>query len=464
MNKRVSFYFSFALVILILLVGVLGIKASTAYADTLQNAQAYKAQLEAELASLEQDIAKTQAEQKAQKGTSASLSRDINSLKSQINKVKREIQNQNSIIQKLGGKINQKSNQIELYTNKMNNEVESLAQLIRKQRELEATPLINLLLSSNTVSEAYSDLANFDSIKANIKLSLEQIKSSKDLTQEEKIKLQDQQNQIINVKNKLESTKATVVSTEKAKQKALSQTQSKISALNKSLAEKAQRRTEILSALFKLRDASAIPFGEALKYANLAFAKTGVSPAFLLAILTQETNLGANQGSCYVTNFKTGDGVVAKTGKAVNKVMKPMGLSGRKGDTSDFLSITSELGRNPYKTLVSCPIGSYGYGGAMGPAQFIPTTWQGIKDRVASILGIKTPDPWNPENAFMASALFLKDLGGSSSRTSTLRNAACKYYSGRSCSDPHVKNAFYGNAVISKMQNIQTTMIDPLQN
>lgn len=456
-------YITFLLIIVIL-VGVFSFKTSSVSADTLQNAQAYKAQLEAELSSLEQDIARTQAKQKAQKGESASLSKEIYSLKTQINKVKKQIGSQNYIIEKLGGEINKKNTQIKQYLSKIDSEVESLAQLLRKQRELEDKPLIDLLLSNNTISETYSDLANFDSIKSKIRFSVEQIKNNKNLTQQEKSQLQSKQKKVIDTKNQLESTKALVVNAEQAKKKALSQSESKVSALNKALAEKAKQRAKILSALFKLRDASAIPFSEALKYANLAYQKTKVQPAFLLAIITQETNLGANQGSCYVTNFKTGDGIVAKTKKFIKKVMKPMGLSGRKGDTDAFLAITSDLGRNPSKTLVSCPIGNYGYGGAMGPAQFIPTTWAGIKNKVAKVLGIANPDPWNPEDAFMASALFLKDLGGTSSSTATLRNAACKYYSGRPCTAPHVKNAFYGNAVIAKMKDIQTTMINPLQN
>jgi len=42
----------------------------------------------------------------------------------------------------------------------------------------------------------------------------------------------------------------------------------------------------------------AIPFAEAYQYADLASTKTGVRTAFILAILTQESNLGKNVGTC----------------------------------------------------------------------------------------------------------------------------------------------------------------------
>jgi hypothetical protein len=151
----------------------------------------------------------------------------------------------------------------------------------------------------------------------------------------------------------------------------------------------------------------------------------------------------------------TGAGASSKSGKVFPNVMKPS------RDIKPFFEIATSVGRDPYKTLVSCPIASAGsssWGGAMGPAQFIPSTWQGIKNRVASALGIKTPDPWYAKDAFMASALFLKDLGGVGNSYTAQIKAACKYYGsgGTSCS--------YGKQVMARVTKIQTTMIDPLQD
>jgi membrane-bound lytic murein transglycosylase B len=168
-----------------------------------------------------------------------------------------------------------------------------------------------------------------------------------------------------------------------------------------------------------------------------------VAPAFLLAIITQESNLGTDSGSCYVTDFSTGAGVSSKSGKSFAKVMHPT------RDIPPFLNITKSLGMDSTKTLVSCPIGGYGYGGAMGPAQFIPSTWVGIEDEVASALGIVTPDPWQPKDALMASAIFLEQLGAAGGSYSAEMKAACKYYGtgGSSCS--------YGKSVMARVASIQ---------
>jgi len=112
-----------------------------------------------------------------------------------------------------------------------------------------------------------------------------------------------------------------------------------------------------------------------------------------LAILTQESDLGKNIGQCYLKDPVTGDGVGKNTGRKFERVMNP------KRDVPVFLQITKELGLDPYKTPVSCPM-SFGWGGAMGPAQFIPSTWILYKSKLSSILG-KTPNPWVLEIHFM---------------------------------------------------------------
>ena len=205
-----------------------------------------------------------------------------------------------------------------------------------------------------------------------------------------------------------------------------------------------------------MRDAAAIPFGQALQYATLASQKTGVRPALILAVITQESSLGKNVGQCYVTNLQTGDGVKAKTGTPIAGVMNPT------RDVPGFVQILRQLGGEMTKQVVSCPL-DIGWGGAMGPAQFIPSTWLLMEDEIASALGISgLPDPWNPAHAFMASAIYMANLGANKGTYTAERNAACKYYSGRACG--LVKgNTTYGNSVLSLADNIQRTMIDPLQ-
>src|SRR5262249_1918529 len=147
------------------------------------------------------------------------------------------------------------------------------------------------------------------------------------------------------------------------------------------------------------------------------------------AILTQESNLGANVGQCYLKDPETGAGVGKNTGVSFPNVMNPT------RDVPVFLEITKGLGINAYQTAVSCPIaGAGGWGGAVGPAQFIPSTWKLFAARLENLLGYEA-NPWAPRDAFMASGMYLSDLGAVGDSASAQMKAACKYYGtgGSSC-------------------------------
>lgn len=456
-----SFYkkrrFSFFLVFVILL-GV--IIQNNVYADVLlENAQADKAKLEQELANLEKEIAAKQKELEKQKGQSVSISRDISILSAQIEKSKLDIRAKNLVIQKLGGEINAKNKKIEALSTKMSKEKESLAQLIRKERQLDDKSIVSVVLSQDKISDAYGDVVAFASIKEGIQKSIDEIRGVRTLTEAERKSLEDKKNQETDTKAELENAKAKVELSEAEKQRLLSISKNKETEYQKILAEKAKKRSEILAAIFNLVGGSKqINFETALVYAKEAQKQTGIDPAFLLAILTQESNLGKNVGQCYLTDTTTGNGKGANTGSAQKRVMSPT------RDVPVFLDIVSKLGLDYSTTRVSCWIPmyrktdgtAYGWGGAMGPAQFIPSTWKMFETRLKNILGYNA-SPWNPKDAFMAAALYLTDLGAKGSSTSAQHVAACKYYGtgGTTCS--------YSNSVMKFKSGIQTN-IDLLQD
>ena len=73
----------------------------------------------------------------------------------------------------------------------------------------------------------------------------------------------------------------------------------------------------------------------------------------------------------------------------------------------------------------------YGYcGGAMGPAQFMPTTWQLYEISISKVTGHNPPNPWDPFDAFAAAALYLKDNGAVSGTYAAERKGALKYLAG----------------------------------
>ena len=61
----------------------------------------------------------------------------------------------------------------------------------------------------------------------------------------------------------------------------------------------------------------------------------------------------------------------------------------------------------------------------------------------------------------MASSIFLYDLGAGLQTYSAEKNAACRYYSGKSCASSKDGNT-YGTSVMKWVAKIQEEMIDPL--
>lgn len=406
-----------------------------------------------ELTQIEKELAELQAKQTEQKKQSGTLKGDITYLDSQIKALQTKIKARSLAIAQLKVSINEKQNKIESLEEKIEKEHESLAELLRRNYEISNMSLAEIVLTKGTISDFFINLDSYISVQKAIKESVDNIRGVKLETESEKKDLERKKDEEADAKFELETSRTQVTQSQNEKKQLLTISQQKETEYQKLAAEKKAKAEKIRSALFNLAGTSQkIEFGTALEYANEAKAKTGIDPAFLLAIITQESNLGANVGQCFLTDKETGSGVGKNTGTPFAKVMKPMGLTGRKGDVDDFLEITSRFGLKWDETPISCPItGAGGWGGAMGPAQFIPTTWKLFEDRLKNILGYEA-NPWVPRDAFIASAIYLTDLGAIGNSYSAQIKAACKYYGtgGSTCS--------YGRSVMSIKTGIQNNI------
>lgn len=406
---------------------------------TPESSQADKDYCKAELASIEAELADLLNKQKEQQKNTGTLKGDVDYLNSQIKALQAKVKARSLAITQLKISITEKITKIGDLSVKIDEQYSSLAQLIRNTNDFDNENLVHLILSDKSLSDFYADLESYASLKQAIKTSVNEIKGIKTVTEEEKKGLEQKQNAELDAKYELENAQKKVSQSEQEKKKLLALSKQKEEEYQKLAAEKKAKADKIRSALFPLRDSKAIPFGTALEYAKEAEKMTGVRPAFLLAILTQETNLGANVGTCNRPQDPPS--------KSWENIMKPS------RDIEPYKRITSALGISPDGQPLSCPWGS-GWGGAMGPSQFIPSTWELYSTKVANALGITgMPDPWNPKHAFFASAIYLGELGASSGGYTAERTAALKYYAGGNWNKK--ANAFYGDGVMSKAAKIQ---------
>jgi len=409
--------------------------------------------LETELAKVEAEIAVQAELLKSKRKESASIERDIAILNAQIKQAQLEIKARNLTISDISKDIGGKEKTILTLEEELVVRREYLKRLLQNSQDYESSSLPEILLGNEEFSDFYAVVDSIQTVQVDIRDSMDVIRGTKQKTQVEKKNLEEKKVSEASAKLEVEAKKQEVEKHEENKQGLLSVSKSQEATYSKVLADRRARAADIRNALFALRDSTAIPFGRALDYANAASQRTGVRPAFILAILTQESNLGKNIGTCN----RPGD----PPSKHWRAIMPGPGDNSKRDDESVYLRITRNLGLNPESMPLSCPMGS-GWGGAMGPSQFIPTTWASYEAKIAVATGHTPPNPWEPQDAFMASAIYLSELGASRQTFAAEREAALRYYAGGNWSKP--SNAFYGDSVMKIAASIQQNMIDPLQD
>jgi len=413
-----------------------------------------QAELQAELDATNKDIEYWAGVLASKKSETASLARDVAILNAKIGEAKATIKAKNIVIQQLGKDIGEKAKTITNLTEKMGRQQDSLSRLIRKVNALESYSVAEFALSGKNLSDFFGDLDSISSVEEALKDSFFEVRETRTETEVAKDTLSKRQAAETDARKIIEEQQRQIQKNEADKKVLLALTKNQEKTYQGILGERQKKAAQIRSALFALRDTAAIPFGTAYAYALEVETKTGVRPALLLAILTQETNLGENVGQCLVKDFTTGDGVGKNTGTPFSGIMKPS------RDVKPFLDIAERLGFDPREKPVSCPQPG-GYGGAMGPSQFIPSTWVGYEKRLAKALTVATPDPWIPRDAFFATGLYLSDLGADAGGYSAEHTAAAKYYAGGAW---RTRGQGYATSVMKHAQNIQENMIDPLKD
>jgi peptidoglycan hydrolase CwlO-like protein len=395
-------------------------------------------QLEEQIAQYDKDITKTEQEKKT-------LQSQISLLKTKISKLNLQIQQGNVMIKDLGLQITDTQNSIEQTSLKIEDSKEKLALILRTINEEDQKSSAEILLSTKTLSGFFGNLVALEALNSRNQDLLKEIKGLKVDLEGQKSSLDEEKTSLENTVKVQTLQKQQNEANQKNQQSLLKLTEAQYQQTLKEKQEVEKKAAEIRTRIFDLMGVTDAPtFGEAYDIAKLVSQSTGVRAAFLLAILTQESSIGKNVGQCYLKNTSTGDGVYIKTGKTAPKTMNPT-------QVPYFLEIIKNvnegmgLARDAFSTPVSCVMYSngspYGWGGAMGPSQFIPSTWSKYSSKIQEITG-RVADPWNISDAFMATGLYLKDLGGVKNEF----RAAMQYFSGSSWSK---WEEFYGNSVIS---------------
>lgn len=417
----------------IVLAGIGGFVAGSVYAPTsytfAQSPSDERAQLQAQLDQYEREIAQHEAQISSYRAQGKTLGSEVGKLNAQVASLNAQIKALTVNMQLLDRKIGTTETEITATEDSLSQNEIVLGQLIRETYRSDQSSLLEIMLKNGELSDFVTDVDNVQALQVSVKAAIGTISNLKGQLENHKVALGEAREDAMTAQQyqALQRQRANQVAQQK--KSLLVQTQGQEAKYQVLLKDTQAKASQIRSRLFSLLGGGQMQFGDAYKLAKAAGDATGVRPALILAVLDRESALGANVGRC---SYKS----------SMSPTQQPI-----------YLAITSQLGIDPDSVMVSCAIVSDGaYGGAMGPAQFMPATWQGYASRIASLTGHRPPSPWNNMDAFMATALYMKDAGAIAGNTQSELVAAAKYYAGGNYAR---FLSTYGQAVVSRANQFE---------
>jgi len=407
--------------------------------ENVLDKEAERKKLEEQLKELEKQIEEHQKKITEYQKKGKTLSNEINILNSQINQLNLQISAINIKLKQLSSNVNETQSRIREIEKQIDTNKEALASALRILYESQSQGLLEIFLANNNFSDFFVKLDNLVLVQNNMRTYLKKIEQLRNQLIIQRQTLEEKLAETETFRNIQLAQKKTLQQTQSYKNQLLKETKGQESEYQKLLKKTKETAAEIRNRIFQLLGGGELTFKQAYDYAKLASGATGVRAALILAVLDRESALGRNVGKC---SYKT--------------AMHPT------RDVPIFLKILEELKFDPESksVYVSCPNQHGTYGGAMGPAQFIPSTWVLYKDKVSQITGNKPANPWNNADAFVATGLFLRDLMNSDScvsysggsRDLKEQCAAAKYYAGSSW---YSYRLWYGQAVVNKANKFE---------
>jgi membrane-bound lytic murein transglycosylase B len=406
-----------------------GAAAQTAATSTETTAQK-QAALEAQLSQLEGQIDQYQTQITADEQKGAGLTSEINTLNAQISKLNLQIQAINISLQEINSQITETTSQIGITQGEIASEKVTVGDLLNALYKNDQTGFLESFLEDPSISTVWQDSENISLFESTLDADVAQLNTLTGTLQDQNQQLAQSQTAEQTAEQYAAAQAAQIAASKSQENQLLAATKSDQAAKAALAAQAKQTAAQIRNQIFQLLGGGSLTFEQAYQYAQVASQATGVDDALILAVLDRESALGQNVGQC---SYKTS--------------MSPANIP-------IFLQITSQLGLDPTQMLVSCANADGVYGGAMGPAQFEPSTWELYVSQIAAITGDNPPSPWSNADAFVATGLYLKGAmqgceADYSAQLDIDRCTAAKYYAG---GDWKSYLWTYGEAIVEQEQ------------
>ena len=406
-------------------------RASGDTATTTDPNSAERVQLENQLQQLEAQMNQYQDQIASYEKQGKTLSGQISILNDKIASLNLQIRATSLTLAELNQNIVQTQTQIATTQMDITNKKAALTDLLQGLYKSDQVGLMEVFLKSPRLSDFWNETQNVSLLQDNLRVSVQQVADLQGQLQAQEQQFEASRADTANLALYQKAQASEINSTKAQKSQLLAATKGQESKYQTLLKQTQATAAQIRNRIFQLLGGGQLSFEDAYQYAKVAANATQVDPALILAVLDRESALGQNVGQC---SYKT--------------AMSPSNIP-------LFMQITQQLGLNPDTMMVSCANADGAYGGAMGPAQFVPSTWEVYATEISQVTGNNPPSPWNNEDAFVATGLYLQDaMTGCktvyAASASIERCTAAKYYAGS-----RWRNYLwtYGQAVVQRAQS-----------
>lgn len=343
-----------------------------------------------EIQRIQTDIAKYQADSKAKQAQGNTLENEIAIFDNNILQNQLEVRGTKLNIESAEMEMEGSQNQIEEDRTRIEKNKEALKSFLQNLYYHQDDSFLEILITRDNISDFFNEISAVKAMQDKVLGTVIDLKREReDLDNRNKALEEDQQTYESLISMRYEQN--TALENLKAQKNEMLEITSGEETKYQTLV--AENRSLLPSLRSELRDlqslGSNIQFGDAISAAKYVGEVTGVRPAFLLGVLRVESGLGTNVGGGIYT-------------VDMNPSQRPT-----------FEQIAQELGYDPNVMPVSRKPSAYsGWGGAMGPAQMMPTTWMGYRDRVVAITKTSPADPWALTDSIAAMAIKLSQIDG----------------------------------------------------
>jgi hypothetical protein len=353
----------------------------------------------------EDKVEKVEAQKSSLQGNLNVVQQSLGATKRTIDMVISDIEAKEADIDRHDAQIQSLNGQILLYQR-------SLAETMRNVYYAQNGRTFSSVIENNDGMQRFMGKTDdLGSLRSKIVEMVQQVQSTKDLQEQKKNELAALKSEKEKLLEEHKEKESDLLAQSVAVQTEIVKVDTTLADLNAKLSAVESKLSSLLGESFSTDD-----IVEAAKFAS---KKTGVRKSFILGMLVVETDLGRFTGGCTYKQSKMGD-----------------------KNLEIFKRICKDLDYDYKKQKVSCAL-SYGIGGAMGVAQFMPTTWVGYESKIKSYTGNSPANPWSLTDGVMAMAIKLANDGASSEKGEY--DAARRYYCGSNINRTVCKQ--YGNKV-----------------